>query len=256
MIRGLRSVALAGLLLALAGAQADAFEQRRCRCAAGLANLQKHFLTLGAKVRRGEPVTIVAIGSSSTEGTPSLRKSAVYPAVLERLLAARWGAGVKVLNRGRGGETIPQTIARFETDVFRNRPDLVIWQLGVNDVLTENGIASRVADIEQMLDRLAATSVPTILVDLQYAPRVAQDPDTPAMQAAIRAAAAKRRNTVVFARYDIMKTIVEAGEATLPEMVERDGLHMSELGHGCVGALLAEGIARAIGDGKLLASAH
>jgi len=51
-----------------------------------------------------------------------------------RALGLRSNATIRVINSGRVGDTIPNNIARFERDVFRHTPDLVIWQLGTNDV--------------------------------------------------------------------------------------------------------------------------
>jgi hypothetical protein len=87
------------------------------------------------------PLTIVAVGSSSTVGTASNDKTKVYPAALQAALSRFWPkADVKVFNKGKGGETMSATIARFETDVLPLKPSLVVWQLGVNDVLRFDGV--------------------------------------------------------------------------------------------------------------------
>jgi acyl-CoA thioesterase-1 len=41
---------------------------------------------------------------------------------------------VNVINSGRVGDTIPDNLARFGRDVLAHTPDLVVWQLGTNDV--------------------------------------------------------------------------------------------------------------------------
>jgi len=53
---------------------------------------------------------------------------------------ARWdplprAAGYVLLNRGIGGETTAQMLYRFEPDVLSLRPEVVIFQAGVNDLL-------------------------------------------------------------------------------------------------------------------------
>jgi lysophospholipase L1-like esterase len=50
------------------------------------------------------------------------------------LARLRPSARVEVVNSGRIGETISGSIARFERDVLAYGPDLVVWQLGTNDV--------------------------------------------------------------------------------------------------------------------------
>jgi acyl-CoA thioesterase-1 len=70
-----------------------------------------------------------------TVGLWVLRSAATYPEVMRRELSRlRSNATIKVINSGRIGDTIPNSIARFERDVFAHTPDLVVWQLGTNDV--------------------------------------------------------------------------------------------------------------------------
>ncbi len=49
--------------------------------------------------------------------------------------ATNWG-DVEIINRGIGGETTPQIIRRLEDDVLSLSPDIVILQMGDNDLKT------------------------------------------------------------------------------------------------------------------------
>src|SRR6201992_318920 len=71
-------------------------------------------------IKNGTPVTIVAIGSSSTEGdgakNPSLSS---YPSRLEAILKLRFPhASIAVRNMGKGGEEAADELARFIPDVL------------------------------------------------------------------------------------------------------------------------------------------
>jgi acyl-CoA thioesterase-1 len=81
-----------------------------------------------ARLKAGDPVRIVAVGSSSTIGLWVLSPDATYPEVLARLRPTTR------INSGRIGETITGGIARFQRDVIAYSPDLVVWRLGTNDV--------------------------------------------------------------------------------------------------------------------------
>jgi acyl-CoA thioesterase I len=189
------------------------------------------------------PKTIVAIGSSSTEGIARNDKSMLYPAAMERALAKRWpNAGLHVVNKGKGGEVMAETIARFERDVIALKPDLVIWQLGVNDVLRFQGVDGRREEIRKGLAMLSEKGIPVILVDLQYAPIVIRDPDSGAMQDLIDSAVREgvRGRVFHFRRFAIMKDLAERQAVAPSEMTEQDGLHMTDMMHTCVGVLLAE----------------
>lgn len=192
------------------------------------------------------PLTIVAIGSSSTEGHGTVHKPQTYPAVMEEALArAGEGADVRVVNKGKGGEGIPEMLARFERDVLALEPRLVIWQLGVNDVLIADGVEDRRAKIAEGLALLAANDIPVLLLDLQYAPRVLRDPDTVAMEEMIADSRARGR-VFHFKRFAAMQRLAEVEKVPMSDMIEADGLHMTAAMHRCLGLLLADVIGSAL----------
>jgi lysophospholipase L1-like esterase len=221
---------------------AYAANEVRCNKARHQAGIEKPLPGLHARLDSGDPIRIVAFGSSSTEGTPDIAKRDIYPSVLERVLAREVLNPVELINRGKGGETIALMLARLERDVISEKPDLVVWQLGVNDVLALDGVDSAIADMRVALQRLRQLAIPVVLVDLQVAPMVDRDKDTPVMQAAIEDAA-RSEGVLHFKRYDVMRNLVATNEATLDDLVTGDGLHMTVLGHFCTGSLLAKQIA-------------
>jgi lysophospholipase L1-like esterase len=77
----------------------------------------------------GRPLTIVALGSSTTAPRGSL---VVYPMLLQWELAAE-GRNVKIINAGVGSDNTVRAAARLADDVLSHNPDLVIIQLGIND---------------------------------------------------------------------------------------------------------------------------
>lgn len=231
-----------GLLLALT--MAAPAQETRCASADAAAGAAKAIPSLQQKLAQGHPLRIVALGSSSTEGTPNMQKSEVFPAVLQRELGQELPVPVEVFNKGRGGENVFKMTARLESDVIALRPDLLIWQLGVNDVLQMDGVESSIAEMRKTLGQLKSIGLPVVLVDLQISPSIDRDKDTPVMQAAIADAAASE-GVMHFHRYDMMRSLVERSQVPMTELVERDGLHMTALAHFCTGTLLARQIARA-----------
>lgn len=59
-----------------------------------------------------------------------------------------WGP-VEIVNRGIGGETTPQIKARLQSDVLALKPDLVILQMGDNDLKTMAMLPHRKQEIIQ-----------------------------------------------------------------------------------------------------------
>ena len=197
---------------------------------------------IAARIEQGQPVTIVAIGSSSTQGVGASAPGFSYPARLEAELRRRLpDPVVRVLNRGKGGEEAPQMLARMDRDVVVEHPDLVVWQLGTNAVLHHDDVAFEEAAIEQGLARLKAGDADVVLMDMQYAPRVIARPGYAAMERLI-ADTAKRDRVGLFQRFAIMRYWHAAEAGGLP-MVGPDGLHMNDRGYGCLAADLAEAVA-------------
>lgn len=229
--------------LAMGATRADS-EPRCARAEASAISEVKALPALARKLDAGAPIRIVALGSSSTEGTPDIARDAIYPAVLGRELSASLHASVEVINKGKGGEDVFAMAARLERDVFSQKPDLVVWQLGANDVLQRDGVAGPIARIQQVLDEFRLREMPVVLVDLQAGPAFDRDKDTEVMQAAIERAS-ERNGVMHFHRQALMRRLIDLKAAEMPDLVLKDGIHMSALAHQCTGQLLARQIARA-----------
>ena len=74
-----------------------------------------------ARLSAGEPVRIIAIGSSSTTGLWMLSPSTTYPEVMRRELARlRPAARIEIINSGRVGDTVTGSIARLAATFLRS----------------------------------------------------------------------------------------------------------------------------------------
>src|SRR5258708_3987615 len=105
------------------------------------AHLGRLFAPL-ARMRRliaaGQPVTIMALGSSSTAGAGASTPAATYPARLEVELRGRFpGAAITVLNRGVNGEEAGDMLARFDQAAADDKPDVVLWQGRTHSLLLD-----------------------------------------------------------------------------------------------------------------------
>src|SRR3954469_7612433 len=101
-----------------------------------LLSLHPALIYVGAKLAKHDRLTILAMGSSSTEGVGASSPAATYPSRLEAELRKRFpDTDIRVINRGKGGEDAPEEIVRLEHDIVADDPDLVIWQIGTNAAL-------------------------------------------------------------------------------------------------------------------------
>ena len=195
-------------------------------------------LGVQAELDAGEPLTIVALGSSSTEGAGASSRAASYPAQLEGLLrAALPGVELRVINAGKSGETSAEMLARLETDVLAHDPDLVIWQASGNEALRGGDPSIFLAQMRAGLRRLRAAGVEVVLMDNQRAPRILSAPASRSFDAAMRELAQAER-VPLFARSRLMQHWRDGG-MPLAEVLALDGLHHNDRGYACLAEALA-----------------
>ena len=160
---------------------------------------------LAHKLAAHEPIMIVAIGSSSTAGTGASSITATYPSRLAVELKKHFPThDITVLNKGVGGEEVPDMLKRFDKAVVANKPDLVLWQLGTNSLIRDHQLNDRGANVRDGLNKIRATGADIVLIDPQFAPKVIVKPEAEHMVEFI-GATAKQENVALFRRYEVMK---------------------------------------------------
>ena len=159
------------------------------------------------------PVRIVAMGSSSTSGRADV---VPYPHRLEMYLRAEYqqrfpNLRIDVLNRGKGGEEADAELLRFDTDIFAEKPSLVIWQVGTNAVFHKKDqpydLDEVAAKIAAGLERLRGQPMDVVLMDPQYVTAMLLDEraeDSERMVSLI-SVAAQKANVNLFRRWALMR---------------------------------------------------
>ena len=114
----------------------DIFSRVPCLPPKGGAKSMGSLPHVASKLAAGQPVLIIAFGSSSTTVYGATSPEFTYPNRLAAQLRRQYPtADITVLNRGKGGEDAPEMMKRLQTEVIDMKPDLVIWQVGTNAVL-------------------------------------------------------------------------------------------------------------------------
>ena len=118
---------------------------------------------------------------------------------------------IDVLNRGKGGEEADAELLRFDTDIFAEKPSLVIWQVGTNAVFHKkdkpydlNEVAAKIA---AGLERLRGQPMDVVLMDPQYVTAMLLDEraeDSERMVSLI-SVAAQKANVNLFRRWALMR---------------------------------------------------
>jgi lysophospholipase L1-like esterase len=206
--------------------------------------LTNPLMRLSQKLASGAPITIVAIGSSSTAGAGASSPAASYPSRLATELQQHFpGRLITVLNRGVGGEEIADMLKRFDSAVVAAKPDLVLWQLGTNSVIRDHKLADHGASIREGINKIRATGADVVLIDPQFAPKVIAKAEAAHMVELI-ATTAKQEDVDLFRRYDVMRYWREVDQLTFGTFVSSDGLHMNDWSYAC----LAKGLGLAIAE--------
>jgi acyl-CoA thioesterase-1 len=226
-----------------------------CSVPADLARLDRALDRTTQRLAAGLPITIVAIGSSSTAGAGASSPDHSYPSRLAVELQQLFPAHpITVLNRGVNGEEASDMLARLDQTVLAENPDLVLWQVGTNAVLRDYDLLPAGAAIHEGLVRLKASGADVVLIDPQFAPRVIAKAEIEGVVNLI-ATLAKQDNVELFRRFAVMQNWREASGIPFEAFVSPDNLHMNDWGYGCIAKILAGAIADAASRPVLTAGA-
>jgi lysophospholipase L1-like esterase len=202
-----------------------------CLSAKGAAAMGATLPRVARKLNARAPVTIVALGSSSTQGYGSSSPAYNYPNRLAAQLRRKYPhSEINVINRGIGGQEVPEMVARLQSSVLDAHPDLVIWQLGTNSVVRGNDNPNTAALVEDGVSRIQAAGADVVLIDPQYAPAVT----------------AKKEG----ASRMVKRHWHEDEKMPFDAFVTADGLHMNDWGYACFAQLLGDTIIRSVGQLK------
>lgn len=246
---GIRAAALAAALASSGPALAEspgagpAGPTPSCATPLALSAIDAALDRTASRIRAQKPVTVVAMGSSSTQGVGASSPAMSYPSRLEQELRDRFpNLEVKVLNHGVGGQDVPEELTRLDRDVLAEQPDLVIWQLGTNAVLRRDDLSGDEDMMRRGLAVMKERGIDVVLMDLQYAPRVLARPASAEMERLI-AKIARVSQVGLFRRFEIMREWYHTQQLAPAAVIGPDGLHMTDASYGCLANQLAEALA-------------
>jgi acyl-CoA thioesterase I len=121
----------------------------------------------GSSPAAAQATRILAFGDSLTAGF-GLPSEQSFPAQLERRLRAD-GIDVRVVDAGRSGDTTAGGLARLDWSLA-DKPDLVILELGANDMLRGIPPAIVRANLDAMIERIKASGAKVLLTGMRALP--------------------------------------------------------------------------------------
>jgi lysophospholipase L1-like esterase len=236
-----------------ASAAGDILTRVPCLPAKGIKDVPGSLPRVARRIAAGEPVTIVAFGSSTTVGYGTSSPAYTYPNRLADQLRRKFPtADISIINRGMGGQDAPEMMKRFDAAVLAADPDLVIWQLGTNTVVkgSVSDVAATAALVEDGIARLQARGIDVVLIDPQYVPAVASKTENASKMVKLIGEVAKLKNVALFPRFEVMRQWHEDEKMPFEKFVIGDGLHMNDWGYACFAQLLGDTIIKSVGQVK------
>jgi lysophospholipase L1-like esterase len=236
----------------VAKSASDIFSRVPCLPPKGGAKSMGSLPHVANKLASGDPVVIVAFGSSSTSGYGSTSPEFTYPNRLAAQLHRHYpGADITVINAGKGGEDAPEMMKRLQDEVIDRKPDLVIWQVGTNAVLRNLDPGETAKMVEDGVARIQAAGADLVLVDPQYSPRVTERAESASRMIKLLGRVADLRHVGIFPRFEVMREWHENQALPIDSFVIADGLHMNDWGYACFAQLLGDDIIKSVGQIKL-----
>jgi acyl-CoA thioesterase I len=246
-------LASAALVAWLVPASAEGPPLAPCNAPSELARFIHPLAKITQRLAAAQPITIVAIGSSSTAGAGASNLASSYPSRLAVELQQRFPASdIKMINRGVNGEEARDMLVRLDEQVLAEKPDLVLWQVGTNALLRNRSLEPAAEQINDGVKRMKMAGVDVVLIDPQFAPKVLTKPDYEEMVSLI-AILAKQENVDLFRRFAVMRHWRDVQGLAFNSFLSADELHMNDWSYACVAKLLGEAIFEAATRAKAIA---
>jgi lysophospholipase L1-like esterase len=135
------------------------------------------WVAMSAIAPQQTPIVIVALGDSTTAGTPAFKSPIEAPPNGSGDIRSQFAYWLmrrhpewRVLNRGVNGERTDQIAARFDRDVLANHPRAVIIIAGVNDVYQGRSAEAVQQQLRALYDRAALATIPVIAGSIDGSP--------------------------------------------------------------------------------------
>jgi hypothetical protein len=201
---------------------------------------------LAAAIHRGKPVRIVVIGGGSTKGAAAGAPENAYPSRLQAALQKRFPeVPITVVNLGVPRQTARQMIDRFPTEASKDKPALIIWEVGTSDAVRGVDIDDFTAALQAGIDLAKNQAIDLMLVDMQFSRRTTTVIDFDRYLDTIRRVG-EVNGVHVFPRFALMRNWSDENVFDYEDVPESERARLAAQVYDCLGRALAEAIAKGV----------
>jgi len=217
-------------------------EPNECEAPPDLLEVSVKLPHLAARLRDKEPVSIVAIGGGSTKGAAAGSPDLAYPQRLQVALAAFYpGVPITVKNEGVARQSTRQMVERFPTDVFAEKPVLVVWETGISDAVRGTDTDEFAAALQTGIEEVKNRAIDIVLVDMQFSRRTSTVIDFEHYLNTIHRVG-ELNEVYVFPRFALMRYWSEQNVFNFDDVAESERTKLAAKVYDCIGRTLAEAI--------------
>jgi len=205
-------------------------------------------LPFAAAAIRRDParLRVLVVGTSSTLGAGASAPEATYPVRLEEELRRKLPrVEVKVSTRGGRGVTGVQMLDLIAAELATNPADLVVWQSGTVDAVSNVDPDSFTRTLETGIQQIRGRGADVVLMDMQFSRFVRANIDyAPFLRAFHRVAA--QEDVILFRRFAIMRHWAESEQIDLEKARRSERERVVDQVHACIARLLGGMIVRGL----------
>jgi lysophospholipase L1-like esterase len=167
-----------------------------------------------------------------------------------KIIDSSFFAGKPYINRGISGQTTPQMLVRFRSDVIELKPGIVIILAGINDIAENTGpiaLENTFGNIVSMVELAEANNIKVILSSVLPAAEISWRPDLKPAEKVVKLNAMIKsyadKNNIVYVDYYSVMVNEKKG---LKAEYTNDGVHPTLAGYKVMEPLVEEAIDRVL----------
>jgi lysophospholipase L1-like esterase len=167
-----------------------------------------------------------------------------------KIIDSSFFAGKPYINRGISGQTTPQMLVRFRSDVIELKPGIVIILAGINDIAENTGpiaLENIFGNIVSMVELAEANNIKVILSSVLPAAEISWRPDLKPAEKVVKLNAMIKsyadKNNIVYVDYYSVMVNEKKG---LKAEYTNDGVHPTLAGYKVMEPLVEEAIDRVL----------